>query len=81
MDKFEMQFEDVDVHSTYMEDKVASATAISTPADEVTNLLRQMADTQHLALKEDLYAPPAASPAQKQASALDERLARLRSAN
>lgn len=85
MDKFESQFEDVDVHSQYMEAKVASSTAVSTPADDVSALLRQMADQQHLAFKDGLQATPAVginTSAQANVASgesLDDRLAKLRS--
>jgi charged multivesicular body protein 1 len=35
MDKFEQQFENLDVTSNYMEQSMSETTALSTPEDEV----------------------------------------------
>jgi division protein CdvB (Snf7/Vps24/ESCRT-III family) len=80
MDKFESQFEDMDVKTQHMETSVASTTAVSAPLDDVAALLRQVADTYQLQLKEDMANVPTLNLAlpEKQES-LDDRLARLRS--
>jgi len=84
MDKVEEQFEDIDVHTQYMENSVSSAMAVSAPADDVSSLLRQVADAHHLKLNEGMTSTPSttvlSAPSQQQET-LDERLARLRSAN
>lgn len=44
MDKFENQFEDMDVQTSYMEGAIGSSTASATPQDQVDTLLQQVAD-------------------------------------
>lgn len=44
MDRFESQFSDLDVQTSYMEDTMQSTTAVSTPQDQVDDLLRQTAE-------------------------------------
>jgi charged multivesicular body protein 1 len=48
MEKFEKSFEDMDVRSEYMEGKMQSTTAMSTPADQVDNLLQEIATANGL---------------------------------
>lgn len=48
MDKFEKQFEDLDVHSKVMEDSMGSATSMSTPHSQVDALIQQVADENGL---------------------------------
>lgn len=92
MDKFESQFEDVDVQTTIMEGSINNSTATSMPQDEVDTLINQVADEngieldQRLAenavaanpqLQQQLKTPPAA--AAPVAAADEDRLAeRLR---
>ena len=54
MDKFEAQFADLDVQTSYMEDTMASTTAVSTPQDEVEALMRQTAEEANIELQHDL---------------------------
>jgi len=54
MDKFEAQFTDLDVQTSYMEDAMGSTTAISTPQDQVDLLLRQTAEEANIELQHDL---------------------------
>ncbi|EMR11307.1 hypothetical protein PNEG_00336 [Pneumocystis murina B123] len=54
MDKFESQFEDLDVQSSYMENAIATSTATSAPQDEVDLLLQKVADEAGLELSQDL---------------------------
>ncbi|KAG5440685.1 hypothetical protein PCK2_000273 [Pneumocystis canis] len=54
MDKFESQFEDLDVQSSYMENVIGTSTAISTPQDEIDLLLQKVADEAGLELSQDL---------------------------
>ncbi|RXW21952.1 hypothetical protein EST38_g3921 [Candolleomyces aberdarensis] len=56
MDKFESQFTDLDVQTSYMEDTMSATTAISTPQDQIENLLRQTAEEANIELKQDLDA-------------------------
>lgn len=50
MDKFEQQFEDLDVKSGYMEDAMNTTTATQTPADQVDDLIKYVADENQLEL-------------------------------
>lgn len=43
MDKFEQQFDSLDVRSGYMEDAIDSTTALSTPDDQVHALMQEVA--------------------------------------
>jgi len=54
MDKFEKQFEDLDVRSEYMENAMTATTAMTTPEDEVDTLLRQVADENDIEFQSDL---------------------------
>lgn len=42
MDKFESQFEDLDVQTSYMENSMGQTTAISTPQDQIDELIMQV---------------------------------------
>jgi charged multivesicular body protein 1 len=50
MDKFEQQFEDLDVKTQYMEGTMNATTATSTPAEQVDSLIGQVADANNLEL-------------------------------
>ncbi|RUP50660.1 Snf7-domain-containing protein [Jimgerdemannia flammicorona] len=54
MDKFEQQFEDLDVQTEYMEGAMAGTTTLTTPQDEVDTLMQQVADEHGLELKQEL---------------------------
>lgn len=54
MDKFEAQFADLDVQTSYMEDAMSSTTATATPQDQVDLLLRQTAEEANIELQHDL---------------------------
>lgn len=54
MDKFETQFSDLDVQTSYMEDAMSSTTAVSTPQDQIDQLLRQTAEEANIELQHDL---------------------------
>jgi len=56
MDKFESQFADLDVQTSYMEDAMGSTTAISTPQDQIDLLLRKTAEEADIELQHDLSA-------------------------
>lgn len=56
MDKFETQFSDLDVQTSYMEDAMSSTTAVSTPQDQIDQLLRQTAEEANIELQHDLAA-------------------------
>jgi len=44
MEKFESQFEDLDVQSSYMENAMGSTSAVSTPQEQVDLLMQKIAD-------------------------------------
>lgn len=44
MDKFESQFEDLDVQSSYMENAMSQTTTTTVPQGDVDTLLQQVAD-------------------------------------
>lgn len=44
MEKFEQQFEDLDVQSSYMENTMSQTTTTAVPQSDVDNLLTQVAD-------------------------------------
>ena len=50
MDTFERQFEDLDVKSGYMEDSMNATTASITPAEQVDELIKMVADENSLEL-------------------------------
>jgi len=52
MDKFEQQFEDLDVKTQYMEGSMNATTATSTPAEQVDELIGRVADENNLELGE-----------------------------
>ncbi|KAG5342299.1 hypothetical protein C0989_003428 [Termitomyces sp. Mn162] len=54
MDKFEAQFADLDVQTSYMEDAMSSTTATATPQDQIDLLLRQTAEEANIELQHDL---------------------------
>jgi charged multivesicular body protein 1 len=88
MDKFESQFADLDVQTSYMEDAMGSTTAVSTPQDQVDTLMRQTAEEANIELQQDLAAkevpdisPPERAPAiGEEDSSLADRLRALRPA-
>uniref|UniRef100_A0A7S2L033 Uncharacterized protein n=1 Tax=Leptocylindrus danicus TaxID=163516 RepID=A0A7S2L033_9STRA len=87
MDKFEQQFEDLDVKSGYMEEAMNTTTATQTPADQVDHLIKYVADENQLELGDAfLEAGPVGTtvPSQPEKVAADKddlaaRLANLRS--
>ncbi len=44
MDRFEKQFDDMDVVSDHMEKSMAQSTSLTTPEDEVNQLMSEVAD-------------------------------------
>ncbi|TPX38605.1 hypothetical protein SeMB42_g06637 [Synchytrium endobioticum] len=82
MDKFEKQFEDLDVQTAYMESSIGQTTAQTTPQDQVDDLIQQVADENGLELQ--MAMPGAAkntlgtATVEKEHDELSERLAKLR---
>lgn len=54
MDKFESQFEDLDVQVATMDGAMTGSTALNTPQDEVETLMQQVADAHGLAINDTL---------------------------
>jgi len=54
MDKFETQFSDLDVQTSYMEDTMGATTATSTPQDQVDLLMQRVAEEANIELQQDL---------------------------
>lgn len=86
MDKFEKQFEDLDVQSSVMENTMSSTTTVSVPQNDVDALMQQVADEAGLELNMELprgESGTIASTATATASSveqddLSQRLAKLR---
>lgn len=78
MDKFESQFSDLDVQTSYMEDAMSSTTAVSTPQDQIDQLLRQTAEEANIELQHDLAAKDLSSvPDLRQKETIGEEDAKL----
>eukprot|EP01134_Creolimax_fragrantissima_P004781 CFRG4781T1 len=56
MEKFESQFEDLDVQTGVMDQAMAGAVTSSMPEDQVENLMQQVADEHGLAMEQELNA-------------------------
>lgn len=54
MDKFESQFSDLDVQTSYMESTMSDTTALTTPQDQVDSLINQVADEAGLEIQHGL---------------------------
>ncbi|EKG20135.1 Transcription factor CBF/NF-Y/archaeal histone [Macrophomina phaseolina MS6] len=82
MDKFETQFEDLDVATGYYENATSSATAVGTPQEDVDRLMAQAADKAGVELNQELEgATPAKTkigPTEEMEDGLNERLRALR---
>ncbi len=81
MDKFESQFEDLDVQTSYMENSMGQTTAVSTPQDQIDDLIQQVADENGLELSMNMPGASLAQMAQandKESEELTARLAKLR---
>lgn len=61
MDKFESQFEDLDVATGHYETVTSSATALGTPQDEVDRLIHLVANEAGIELKEEMKSPEQAA--------------------
>jgi charged multivesicular body protein 1 len=74
MDKFESQFADLDVQTSYMESTMSDTTAISTPQDQVDSLINQVADENGLEVSHGLgeASVPAAVPKEQEAVGVEE---------
>ncbi|XP_013979785.2 charged multivesicular body protein 1a [Salmo salar] len=59
MDKFETQVQNLDVHTSVMEDSMSSATTLTTPQDQVDDLILQIAEESGLEVMDQLSQVPA----------------------
>jgi len=82
MDKFEHQFEDLDVQASYMENTMSQTTTTSVPQNDVDYLMQSVADEAGIELNMELPQGETASIASTQVAQeqdeLTARLARLR---
>ncbi|KAI4878886.1 hypothetical protein NFI96_015989 [Prochilodus magdalenae] len=86
MDKFESQVQNLDVHTSVMEDSMSSATTLTTPQDQVDDLILQIAEESGLEVMDQLSQLPAGAASLGETSArsqekedqLSRRLAALR---
>lgn len=82
MDQFEKQFENLDVQTEFVESAMSNTVSATTPGDEVSNLMQQVADEHGLEFASEL---PEANkdalpemPAAKESDDLSNRLAALK---
>ncbi|XP_007887466.1 charged multivesicular body protein 1a [Callorhinchus milii] len=86
MDKFEQQVQNLDVHTSVMEDSMSSATTLTTPQEQVDNLIVQIAEENGLEVIDQLNELPAGATSlgessvgtQNREDQLSRRLAALR---
>lgn len=58
MDKFESTFEDLDVHSSVIENAMGQATTTSTPANQVDDLIKMVADEAGMDISAQMASVP-----------------------
>jgi charged multivesicular body protein 1 len=81
MEKFESQFEDLDVQSAVMDNAIGSTTATATPQDEVDLLMAKIADEAGLEVTANLAgaeAPRKVGATEVEEDRLGDRLRALR---
>jgi charged multivesicular body protein 1 len=78
MDKFEKQFEDMDVQTATMETSMGQTISTLTPQDQVESFMQQIADENGLELQLSLPQTTAELKEKKEQDVLSERLAKLR---
>lgn len=82
MDRFEQQFESLDVQSNVMSDAMQSTTTMTTPQNEVDSLMQQVADEAGIELNQNLpqanQSAIGVSTASQDQDELTQRLAKLR---
>uniref|UniRef100_A0AAX7TCF7 Charged multivesicular body protein 1a n=1 Tax=Astatotilapia calliptera TaxID=8154 RepID=A0AAX7TCF7_ASTCA len=59
MDKFESQVQNLDVHTSVMEDSMSSAMTLTTPQEQVDDLIHQIAEQNGLEVMDQLNQLPA----------------------
>ncbi|KAG7231066.1 hypothetical protein INR49_025096 [Caranx melampygus] len=86
MDKFETQVQNLDVHTSVMEDSMSSAMTLTTPQEQVDDLIHQIAEESGLEVMDQLNQLPAGATSlggestrsQDKEDQLSRRLAALR---
>ena len=78
MDKFESQFEDLEVQTGYMENSMNASTSLTTPQNQVDMLMQQVADEHGLELKHGLNTKIQNVELNTTQGDINERLAKLR---
>ncbi|KAB1260993.1 Charged multivesicular body protein 1a [Camelus dromedarius] len=84
MDRFEQQVQNLDVHTSVMEDSMSSATTLTTPQEQVDSLIMQIAEESGLEVLDQLSQLPEGASAvgessvRSQEDQLSRRLAALR---
>jgi charged multivesicular body protein 1 len=68
MEKFEGQFEDLDVQTSYMESAMGDSAAVSTPQDQVDSLMNQVADEAGIEREQAVANTQASLPELKEAA-------------
>ena len=78
MDKFESQFEDLDVHTSVMENAMGQATTTNTPASQVDDLIKQVAEESGLEVSAQMVSAPTSTIGEtvKTAATVDDPLSR-----
>lgn len=86
MDKFENQFEDLDASTNYYESATNNVNALTTPQEDVDELLSQVADEAGIEMKQglndtkvEIASPPVSNMTEEKEDKLAERLRALRS--
>ncbi|GBG67661.1 hypothetical protein CBR_g789 [Chara braunii] len=82
MDQFEKQFTDLDVRQSFIEGAMHGSTSMSTPEDQVTALMQEVADQHQLELSTELLPttnkPITVAAAEDEANDLSQRLEKLK---
>merc|ERR1711973_1077919 len=78
MDKFESQFEDLDVHTSVMENAMGQATTTNTPASQVDDLIKQVAEESGLEITSQMVSAPTSTIGEtvKASATVDDPLSR-----
>jgi len=78
MDKFESQFEDLDVHTSVMENAMGQATTTNTPASQVDDLIKQVAEESGLEISSQMVSAPSGTIGEtvKASATVDDPLSR-----
>ncbi|VDP43169.1 unnamed protein product [Soboliphyme baturini] len=75
MDKFEKEFQDLDVHTAVLEGSIATTTTLSAPQEQIDSLIRQVAEENGLDIAMQL---PSVTPAVAERAKEEEDVLRKR---